>query len=365
MREIGITKIQSAWITSIVALISMIGPLCLGPIAYKCNKYKVILVFCLLLSFIAYTALLFVPKVILTERQPKIFFDCTQSILHIERCPNWEGQCHIYPKRPATNFSNFLFTGCTYECPFSMNRNSSWYPIHVCFRSIGAESDNCKGLSHSFKINYYLIYYLNTIWIAVYETPFESGDVLKRTDKEIDKEMDGDIIQFDTRFDRWPVFETTKDDIIDRVFNGLPTCTYRPAPPILVNQILYSNVQCKPFVQNCNAFCNINLRHRRKSSGEKDLPPRLPTPCIIETGDPKQTFYLYLLIRSVADFALFTAYTLLDALSIAMTNDFDSIYGGFSKLWAIMIPMIAWPPIVGQLIDYFSTIDGPNYAPLS
>lgn len=114
---------------------------------------------------------------------------------------------------------------------------------------------------------------------------------------------------------------------------------------------------------DCHIYCLVNLRHRRKASSEKEVSFRPPTPCLIETGNPKQTFYTYLAIRAVADFALFTAYTLLDALSIAMTNDFDSIYAGFSKLWALMIPMIAWPPIVGQLVDYFSTTDSPNYAP--
>ncbi|XP_054162371.1 uncharacterized protein LOC128960324 [Oppia nitens] len=343
MREIGITKVQSAWITSIVALISMIGPLCLGPIAYKYNKYKSILVFCLLLSFISYTGLLFVPKVIITERQPKIYYDCTQSILRIEQCPNWEGQCHTYPKRPATNFSNFQFTSCSYECPFSGSYNSSWNPINVCFMGTPNDGSLCLTLSRDG---------MSADTQASRRTEGPDGQTSETYD----------VIQFDSRFDRWPVIESTKDDIIDRVFHNEPTCTYQPAPPLLFNQKLYHNVQCKPYVPNCNVYCHINLRHRL-STRDKDVQLRPPTPCLIETGDPKQTFYAYLTIRSLGDFSLFTAYTLLDALSVTMTNDFDSIYGGFSKVWALVIPMIAWPPITGQLIDYFSTIDSPNYAP--
>lgn len=142
MREIGITKQQSAWITAIVSLISMVGPLCLGPIAYKYNRYKSTLVFALLLSFAAYTGLLFVPRVIRMERQPKIYFDCTSSVLRIEQCPNWEGQCHTYPKRPATNFSNFQLTSCTFECPQIGSLNMSWYPVHVCFTGSANEEGN-------------------------------------------------------------------------------------------------------------------------------------------------------------------------------------------------------------------------------
>ena len=170
-------------------------------------------------------------------------------------------------------------------------------------------------------------------------------------------------IKFDTRFDRWPAIETLQDDIIERMFNGLPTCTYQPAPPLIVNQKLYDNLQCRPFVHNCNVYCSVEMQHRKKSSSGKEIVMRPPTPCTIETGDTKKTFYSYLAIRSLADLALFTAYTLLDALAIALTNDFDSIYGGMPKLWAIMIPLIAWPPICGQLVDFFSMASAPNYAP--
>ena len=183
--------------------------------------------------------------------------------------------------------------------------------------------------------------------------------------RKTDGETDGsnDVIQFDTKFDRWPVIESSKDETVDRVFGGQPTCTFQSTPPHLVNQKIYDLVQCKPFVHNCNVYCHINLKQKRNTKNGSNVGIRLPTPCLIETGDPKQTFYAYLGIRALADLSLFTAYTLLDALSIAMTNDFDSIYGGFSKLWALIIPMIAWPPITGQLVDYFSTADSPNYAP--
>ena len=155
MREIGISKVQSAWITSIVALVSMVGPLCLGPIAYKYNKYKAVLVFCLLFSFVSYTALLFVPKVIVTERQPKIYYDCTEKVLRIEQCPNWEGQCHTYPKRPATNFSNFELVTCNYECPYIGNQNASWFPIYVCFQGMTGP-EVCRRM---LQMNYHQIIY--------------------------------------------------------------------------------------------------------------------------------------------------------------------------------------------------------------
>ncbi|CAG2106468.1 unnamed protein product [Medioppia subpectinata] len=362
MREIGITKIQSAWITSIVALISMIGPLCLGPIAYKYNKYKTILVLCLLISFTAYTALLFVPKVIITERQPKIYFDCSDNILRIEQCPNWEGQCHTYAKRPATNFSNFQLTGCTYECPYSGTVASPGTPITACFQSTNEMGSVCKevnpkdGLMSEVRASRRAEMTFRDNYSETESSSMDGSDV-------VDTKPMTEYVQFDARFDRWPVIDTPTDDIVSRVFAGQLTCTYKPAPPLLFNQKLFDTISCKPYVHNCNVYCHVNLRHRTKSSRAKDSSLRPPTPCLIETGDPKQTFYSYLLIRSLADFSLFTAYTLLDALSVAMTNDFDSIYGGFSKLWALMIPMIAWPPIVGQLVDTFSTTDSPNYAP--
>lgn len=147
LSELGLSWTQCAWINSVSALVSMAGPLCLGPLAHKLSGYKQGLVASLLLAFISCTALLFVPSVISSEHTPKMYFDCSEGVFRVEQCPNWNGQCHIYPKRPATNFSSFELVTCSYVCPDDKTPvNSSWYPINVCFHNTNEHISNlCLG----------------------------------------------------------------------------------------------------------------------------------------------------------------------------------------------------------------------------
>lgn len=136
LADLGLSWAQCAWINSVSALVSMVGPLCLGPVAHKLSGYKQILVLALLLAFGASIGLLFVPNVVSSEHTPKMYFDCSEDVFRIEQCPNWGGQCHTYPKRPATNFSSFELVTCSYVCADEKTVvNSSAYPINVCFHN--------------------------------------------------------------------------------------------------------------------------------------------------------------------------------------------------------------------------------------
>lgn len=146
LNELGLNWTYCTWINSICALLSMLGPLCIGPIAHKLSGYKQTLILCLVLAFCACTALLFVPVVVSTEHMPKMYFDCTKGVFQIEQCPNWEGHCDTYPKRPATNFSSFELVTCSYVCPKERTvLNSSWYPVNVCFNNNNDPASLCLG----------------------------------------------------------------------------------------------------------------------------------------------------------------------------------------------------------------------------
>ena len=124
----------------------MLGPLSLGPLAHKLSGYKQTLIVALLIAFMSGTALLFVPGVISTEHNPKMYFDCSEGVFRIEQCPNWNGECHIHPKRLAINFSSFELVTCSHMCDKPQQVNSTWYPINVCFHSENEESGSlCIG----------------------------------------------------------------------------------------------------------------------------------------------------------------------------------------------------------------------------
>ncbi|RWS31123.1 hypothetical protein B4U80_05127, partial [Leptotrombidium deliense] len=95
IQEIGITAKESAWINTISAVVSIFGPLIAVPVAYKYNKFRALIVLTLVFSGVFYTSLLFVPKVIRTPRLPQMVFDCTNSQLQIEQCPDWEGLAKV------------------------------------------------------------------------------------------------------------------------------------------------------------------------------------------------------------------------------------------------------------------------------
>ncbi|OTF74730.1 hypothetical protein BLA29_000678 [Euroglyphus maynei] len=324
------------------ALLSMLGPICFGPLAHKLSGYKQTLILTMIIAFLSVTALLFIPKVISNEHTPKMYYDCNEGVLRIEQCPNWNGQCHTYPQRPATNYSSFEIVTCSYVCNNDkITINSSWYPVNVCFHDSNDPVSLCLDVQQ---------------------------EKIIRTDLSLSQEAS---IQFDSRFDRWPLIEGhhhdhdgDNDETVDRMFDGLPTCTFKPSPPLLMLQKVYSSIQCRPYVPSCNIYCSINLRHRTIGvSGSGTTRVRPPTPCQMVKGNPQQTFYLYLLFRCLIDLTLLTSNSLIEAIRVANTNNYDSIYAGFERFWTIILPFIVWPPICGILSDYFVEKDAHNYAP--
>lgn len=177
-------------------------------------------------------------------------------------------------------------------------------------------------------------------------------------------------IQFDSHLDRWPLLDSpTVDDTIGRLFEGRKTCTFKPAPPLLISHKLFgaisgehfSTIQCRPMMTTCRIHCSVNLKHR--INGISGTRVRPPTPCYEEQGNRRQTLYLYLLFRCLLDLSLLTSHTLLEALRVANTNNFDSLYAGSERFWSLLFPFVLWPPLCGVLSDYFRQIDAPNYSP--
>ncbi|RWS05358.1 hypothetical protein B4U79_17677 [Dinothrombium tinctorium] len=350
MHDIGITTMESAWINTIAALVSILGPLIAGPVAYKCNKFRTLIILCLVVACVFYTSLLFVPRVIRTPRYPQIYFDCTNNQLKIEQCPDWGGQCHIHPQRPSVgNFTNFTLAKCKHVCSENLTIDSPQYPIHVCFIS-SSEGNLCLSEDpRSIKRDEHSP--AAPSLTPVTEINPNEDSSLHTFEAKVDH-----LVQFDSRFDRWPLVESSNDLIEPKM------CTFRPTAPLLVNHRPYDSINCRPAAENCMIHCNVNILHRPHSP--PNAAPRPPVPCYDLTGNPKATFYSYLIFRCCADFALFTAFALIDALAITFTNNFDSLYGGLSKVLTIAIPLAFWSPICGLLVDYYSSLaKQSDYAP--
>ena len=335
MKEIGLTSYESAYLNAITPLCGLIAAPVSGVVAHLYNKYQTLLVITLIASAISHTSLLFIPRVIRHPRHPSIVFDCSNSQLKIEHCPDWPGgSCATKPKAPSIgNFSNFSLTKCTYVCPPTVPPNSSWYPLNVCFTS-ASEVSYC--LLHDPRITDKG----SRGWFMDKGGKVPFGDALES-------------IQFDSRFDRWPVVSLKNDK----------ECVYQSVAPLILAHKSYELVQCRPFVHNCQIHCKVNLIHRPPRDAPTST-PKQPALCYDITGDPVVTFYAYLAVRSAADLFSFVAYNLLDALSVTLTNNFDSLYGGLRSVVAMVLPLSSLPLVSGLLVDYYSSQAGhPDYAP--
>lgn len=126
----------------------MLGPLTLGPIAHKLSGYKPALLMALMLAFFSASAILFIPSVISSKHQPKMYFDCAEGVFRVEQCANWEGHCDTFPKpKPAINFSSFELVTCSYLCADEKaSFNSTWYPVNVCFSNNNDPTNLCIGM---------------------------------------------------------------------------------------------------------------------------------------------------------------------------------------------------------------------------
>lgn len=335
MKEIGLTSYESAYLNAITPICGLIATPVSGVVAHVYNKYQTLLIITLIASAISHTSLLFIPRVIRHPRHPSIIFDCSNSQLRIEHCPDWpSGSCATKPKAPSIgNFTNFSLTKCTYVCPATVALNSSWYPLSVCFTS-ASEVSYC--LLHDPQIT-------------------DKGSPGWAMDKggNIPFGDSMESIQFDSRFDRWPVVSLKNDK----------ECVYQSVAPLILAHKSYEMVQCRPFVHSCQIHCKVNLLHRTSRDSSTSA-PKQPTLCYDITGDPMVTFYSYLVVRSAADLFSFVAYNLLDALLVTLTNNFDSLYGGTRNVLSIILPLSYLPFISGLLIDYYSHQAGrADYAP--
>lgn len=301
----------------------------------------------------SFTSLLFVPRVLRTPRHPHLVFDCTNSQLRMESCANWQSNCALKPKLPAIgNYSNFSLTKCKYVCsssggtsagttgqqeprPPATPYNGSWYPLHVCFSS-ASEGSTC--LLHDPALAD-----TGSAWTKIQSPPPPSSQSASGRTKvhSVGDPVRFDVIDFDSRFDRWPVVS----------LKGESDCVFQTLAPLILDHKSYDSITCRPFVQNCVIHCKVNLLHRPNSDRSISKPP---APCLDVTGDPVVTFYAYLVVRSFADLFLFVAFCLLDGLAVTLTNNYDCLYAGSGRAVSTVLPLVLFPVLTGFLLDYYS-----------
>lgn len=134
--ELGFTAHEISYILTIVALISIVGPLIFAPLADRIadrrkasyGRYlQLIIALLLILGAIAYGLLLLVPAVRrLPSREPDVSFGCDASgaIIFQERCSE-EKTCFHWEKE---KIGSLVLTNCTYTCQNPTQFESLYQP---------------------------------------------------------------------------------------------------------------------------------------------------------------------------------------------------------------------------------------------
>lgn len=318
LRSLGLSDEEAVIINTAAAFSSLLGPVIIGLVSERHSAYKSLLVLSLVLSGAGYTALLGVPKVVRSPRNPLVEFDCPSG-LYLERCPEWDSclGSELYPLGLAT----FRVSNCHYQC--GENQTAVRQPIHFCF------------LSH--EGNLCIIHEAGTRDNSTTEF---GASFLASTARTLQDVSAGKFLDHGGK---------KSDDLID-------VCSFDLLAPIVVNQKQFTDYECRPHPEGCIIRCSVavadNLGRRMHSA-----------PCVEVKGDPQTTFWATLALRVFADLWLVTSFYLLEAVTILSINDFNGLYGRI-KFWGAL-GMAIFSAVTGVLIDYYTEMTGgsPDFSP--
>lgn len=338
MRHLGFQLPEITVINTVSAFLSLLGPVLGGTLAERKAKYKTVTVTCMLLAALSYTALTFIPRFEKRHYRPLVDFSCDSGI-RIERCVSWDSCRDALDS--FDNISSVQLSGCSYQCPMSSPINAS-VPLHICF--YGEDGNVC----------------------VIYEP-----DGANTTETIFDTQLhkwsyddypEEDILELNTTMElQEGDFEDDLGENVESMVTGdddsksqVTVCKYHPSYPIGFNKKKFHGIGCRPTLEDCSVHCRISFSKEGSSV--------LPNLCEESTGDPSSTFWSYLALRCIGDLCLFTVLCLLDALTVASTNDYEGAYGRI-HVWPALA-MAVFSPLCGALVDHYTDMDGrADYSP--
>ncbi|CAN8012586.1 unnamed protein product [Ixodes pacificus] len=318
LRSLGLSDEEAVIINTAAAFSSLLGPVVIGLVSERHSAYKSLLVISLVFSGAGYTALLGVPKVVRSPRNPLVEFDCPSG-LFLERCPEWDS-CVGSELNPL-GLATFRVSNCHYQC--GENQTAVKQPIHFCFLS--NEGNLC------------IIHEAGTRDNSTTEF---GASFLASTARTLYDVSAGKFLDHGSK---------RSDDLID-------VCSFDLLAPIVVNQKQFADYECRPHPDGCIIRCSVavadNLGRRMHSA-----------PCVEIKGDPQTTFWATLALRVFADLWLVTSFYLIEAVTILSINDFNGLYGRI-KFWGAL-GMTIFSAVTGVLIDYYTEVTGggPDFSP--
>uniref|UniRef100_T1ISK9 Major facilitator superfamily associated domain-containing protein n=1 Tax=Strigamia maritima TaxID=126957 RepID=T1ISK9_STRMM len=318
MKSLGFTLEEITIINMVIPFTSLLGPPCAGALAAKLGRRRLVLVLCLLLAGISFSALLFVPPIYRQHpRSPTATLTCgpKAGIIHLERCNN---RCELKDHNYQLEFKNCIVSCSSDAQPQSQTpialppppegeivppdatipeqkpEKNDTIPVLakpiLCFNKRPHECHvyNASGTDES------VVLYLNHLFLV------------HSTDKECQYQL--------------------------RTFT-------RPR-----SSDIFEGMQCQLPSKLCHVKCDIT---------ETSKPAIMQSPQCIETeGDPFLTFWLYFFIRVIAELFPQSCLALMDAIILNMVHKHKGQYG--KQILFGIAAIGIFPPVVGFFSDLFS-----------
>lgn len=333
MRFLGFSVTEISFINAVSAFFSLIGPMLFGTFAERRSRYKSTSVFCIFLGALTYIAISFVPRFDKLNYRPLVDFDCNSG-LRVERCVNWATCSEALDV--GDNLTKVKLSDCHYQCPRTGHFTPT-YPLHICFQSNAG--------------NICVVYdeERNDTSLTDFETQlmawrFEEIAAIPNHTAHKAPSGSSDVIDLITD-------EANHEEDIPRA--RVAMCNFKPTGPINFGGKHYDRITCRPKRDECSIHCKVSFA----SSGAAVF----PRSCEEAFGNPKVTFWVYLVLRSIGDLCLLTTICLLDAITIWSTIDYEGAYGRI-HVWAAL-GMAALAPLSGTLLDFHANLHGkPDFS---
>lgn len=341
MRDIGLTGNEGRIVSIVAPCIAIIGPLLVGPLSDRwgagATQYsrhiRGLLVTFLLIGAIAYSGLLFVPKVSrLQQRNPAVTFLCDPESGYVlqEKCQ--DTLCYDWPE---DNFGSLYLSHCTYDCTNGIkpDQNNS-NPVINSSTPEDTEVDNPDDEGSG-----------NVERATTVATDGSSGLYFKKEDNETSpphlcfSNNGKTICHVYTRFSQQLVVNVSLQPSPSTFLYETEWCRYPVGGKV--------SCHTPPGYEKCVVSCDLVDPYVKQDS------LLAHAKCQKTIGDDQVTFWSYLVLRSFADIFPATVVALLDSCIITATRDSPGRLGPLLAVGALGIAI--FPPV--SLYSYSLTFD--------
>ncbi|XP_022653406.1 uncharacterized protein LOC111271701 [Varroa jacobsoni] len=303
----GLNEEETLLVEALSALASCGLPLLLVRTADHVGCHRGSLFIAVVITAVAYPALMFVPRVQRLPREPVLEYDCREGLI-VERCPQWTS-CAESDLNPL-GAANFRLVDCRVRCRPD-DESMSFGPIHFCFMSGIDKSQHCHVLERGNTSVSFTSTFLSSTARSLAWTPADPTDIQA-------------------------------------------VCGFDLMSPISFNGKAYNDLVCRSATSNC-VRCKVSIAD---SNGRQ----MKAASCIEEEGDPQLTLWFTLILRCAGDAFAMSAVILLDLLALDASRDSMTKLGCI-RVWSCLGGSIG-ALVSGLLLDYFKTnVEAIQWAP--